>query len=149
MHKNHQWALENMQCIYSHGPFRLQAQQAFSDQQKFGSEVWDALDSNHEVPNNLQSTAPSAHTVTPLQSGWQQGQMTAFSAWDTEPLQNRHRLTKQNAELLLCAKKGWVVVSTKDMSRAKGVSEESKEIKEDRSSEAFLAIAIDYITHLF
>lgn len=68
--------------------------------------------------------------------------MTAFSAWDTEPLQNRHRLTKQYAEQLLCAKKGWVVISTKDMSRAKGVSEESEEIKWDRSTEAFLAIAI-------
>lgn len=45
--------LENVQCVYSHGPFRLQAQQAFSDQQKFGSEIWDALDSNHEVPDDL------------------------------------------------------------------------------------------------
>lgn len=44
---------ENVQCVYSHGPFRLQAQQAFSDQQKFGSEIWDALDSNHEVPDHL------------------------------------------------------------------------------------------------
>lgn len=44
---------EKVQCVYSHGPFWLQAQQAFSDQQKFGSEIWDALDSNHEVPNDL------------------------------------------------------------------------------------------------
>lgn len=52
-HKNQPWVLANTQCVYSHGPFRLQAQQAFSDQQKFGSEIWDALDSNHEVPNDL------------------------------------------------------------------------------------------------
>jgi len=52
-HTNQPWVLENMRCIYSHGPFRLQAQQALSDQQKLGSEIWDALDSNHEVPNNL------------------------------------------------------------------------------------------------
>lgn len=52
-HKKQPWVLENMQYIYSHGPFWLQAQQAFSDQQKFGSEIWDALDSNHEVPNDL------------------------------------------------------------------------------------------------
>lgn len=52
-HRNQPWGLKNMQCIYSHGPFRLQAQQAFSDQQKFGSEIWDALDPNHEVPNDL------------------------------------------------------------------------------------------------
>lgn len=45
--------LENVQRVYSHGPFRLQAQQAFSDQQKFGSEIWDALDSNHEVSDDL------------------------------------------------------------------------------------------------
>lgn len=44
---------ENVQSVYSHGPFWLQAQQAFSDQQKFGSEIWDALDSNHEVPDDL------------------------------------------------------------------------------------------------
>lgn len=52
-HKKQPWVLENTQYIYSHGPFWLQAQQAFSDQQKFGSEIWDALDSNHEVPNDL------------------------------------------------------------------------------------------------
>lgn len=45
--------LENVQRVYSHGPFRLQAQQALSDQQKFGSEIWDALDSNHEVSDDL------------------------------------------------------------------------------------------------
>lgn len=66
IHKTQQWVLENTQCVYSHRPFRLQAQQAFSDQQKFGSEIWDALDSNHEVSNHLQGATPSTHKVTPL-----------------------------------------------------------------------------------
>lgn len=52
-HKNQPEVLKTMQCDYSHRPFWFQAQQAFSDQQKFGSEIWDALNSNHEVPNNL------------------------------------------------------------------------------------------------
>lgn len=65
--KNQPWVLENMQCIYSHGPFWLQAQKAFSDQQKFGSEIWDALDSNHEVPNDLWSIMPSTYKVNTFQ----------------------------------------------------------------------------------
>lgn len=68
---------ENVQCVYSHGPLWLQAQQAFSDQQKFGGEIWDALDSNHEVSDDLQSPGHQHTKLTPLHSAWQQGSMAA------------------------------------------------------------------------